>query len=159
MLDAVCALRARAGLRKEAGMKTSPGLIALLIATVAAGRMLAADPATPAPTAAAAAKNVTPEEAAKLIQDNKEVTVLDLRTEDEFKAGHIPGAKNIDFMGENFAAQLAALDKSKPYLIHCASGGRSTRSLKVFNEQKFQAIFHLNQGFKAWEGAGKPVEK
>lgn len=140
-------------------MKTTLVLIAVLIAALAAGRLIAADPATPAPAAAGSVKNVTPEEAAKILQENKDVVVLDVRTEDEFKAGHIPGAKNIDFMGEDFAKQLAALDKSKTYLVHCASGGRSGRSLKVFNEQKFQSILHLNQGFKAWEGAGKPVEK
>ena len=104
-------------------------------------------------------KNVSAEDAAKLLQERKDIVVLDLRTDAEFKAGHIAGAKNIDFLGSDFAQQIGALDKGKTYLVHCASGRRSTRSLDVFQSQKFTSILHLNEGFKAWEAAGKPVAK
>jgi phage shock protein E len=104
-------------------------------------------------------KNVSADEAAKLLGERKDIVVLDVRTEAEFKAGHIAGAKNIDFRANDFAQKLSALDKSKTYLVHCASGGRSGRSLEVFASQKFISILHLNEGFKSWTGAGKPVEK
>ena len=104
-------------------------------------------------------QNVTPEAAAKLLAERKDVVVIDLRTEAEFKTGHIAGAKNIDFRGADFAKQLDALDKGKTYLVHCGSGRRSTSSLEIFQSQKFTSILHLNDGFKAWEAAGKPVEK
>ena len=74
-------------------------------------------------------------------------------------SGHLAGAKNIDYLDSSFAQKLAELDKSKTYLLHCASGGRSTRSLEVFKTQNFSSILHLNEGFKAWSAAGKPVEK
>ncbi len=99
------------------------------------------------------------EDAEKLLKEKKEIVVLDLRTEAEFKAGHIAGAKNIDFLGDDFAKQIGALDKTKTYLVHCGSGRRSTKSLEIFQAQKFSSILHLNEGFKAWETAGKPVEK
>ena len=121
--------------------------------------LLAAAPLVLAEEAAPAVKNVTPDEAEKLLKEHKEVTVLDLRTSDEFAAGHIAGAKNIDFLADDFAKKIAELDKSKPYLVHCASGGRSTRSLPQFKGQNFTNIFHLNEGFSAWAKAGKPVEK
>ena len=104
-------------------------------------------------------KNVSAEEAAKLLGERKDIVVLDVRTEAEFKAGHIAGAKNIDFRADDFAQKLGALDKGKTYLVHCASGGRSGRSLEVFASQKFTSILHLNEGFKSWTAAGKPVEK
>ena len=104
-------------------------------------------------------KNVAVADAAKVIAERKDVVVLDLRTDEEFKAGHIAGAKNIDFLGSDFAKKIGELDKSKTYLVHCASGGRSTRSLDTFKSQKFTSILHLNEGFKAWSAAGKPVEK
>jgi phage shock protein E len=117
-----------------------------------------AAPASPS-AAAAVKKNVSPDEAEKLLKENPSIVVLDVRTDDEFKSGHIPGAKNLDILSPDFAKQLAALDKSKTYLVHCAAGHRSARACAAMDEQKFTAIYHLNEGFKAWEKAGKPIEK
>ena len=43
--------------------------------------------------------------------------------------------------------------------VHCVSDRRSTRALEVFQSHNFTSILHLNEGFKAWEAAGEPVEK
>jgi len=43
-------------------------------------------------------------------------------------------------------------------VVHCASGGRSTKSLRVFQEQLFLAVYHLDGGIKAWQKAGLPLE-
>jgi rhodanese-related sulfurtransferase len=110
--------------------------------------MLAADPA----------KHVKADEASKIIADGK-VAVIDVRTPDEFKDGHIQGAKNIDIMGNDFEAQLGKLDKTQPTLVHCQAGGRSTRALKVFEKLGFTNLIHLDEGFGGWEAAGKPVVK
>jgi rhodanese-related sulfurtransferase len=87
----------------------------------------------------------------------KKVTVLDLRTPEEFAAGHIAGAKNIDCSAPDFKAKIGALDKNESYVVHCGGGGRSTRALPAFKDQKFQSILHLDGGLKAWQSAGKPV--
>lgn len=131
-------------------------LIALAIVVASCCEILLAEPAAPAESAV---KNVTVAEAEALLKERKDVVVLDIRTDVEFQAGHIAGAKNIDFLGSDFAEKIAALDKAKTYLIHCGSGRRSTKSLDVFKQQKFTSIFHLNEGFTAWQSAGKPVEK
>ena len=104
-------------------------------------------------------KNVPAADSAKLLSERKDVVVLDVRTDAEFKEGHIAGAKNIDFLDADFAKKVGELDKSKTYLVHCASGSRSTKSLEVFKKQNFTSILHMNDGFKAWVAAGKPVEK
>jgi rhodanese-related sulfurtransferase/phosphoribosylcarboxyaminoimidazole (NCAIR) mutase len=106
-----------------------------------------------------AAKSVTPEDAEKLLKEKKDVVVLDIRTAEEFKAGHIAGARNIDYLGDSFAKEVSALEKDKTYLVHCASGGRSAKAMKVFEEQKIPAVLHMDAGFKGWQAAGKPVEK
>jgi phage shock protein E len=108
---------------------------------------------------AADSANVTPDQAEKLLKEKKDIVVLDVRTPEEFKEGHIAGAKNVDFQSEDFKKQVAALDKSKTYLLHCAAGGRSARALKVLDEDKFSHVYHLNGGFSAWKEAGKPVAK
>ncbi|OYW76539.1 MAG: hypothetical protein B7Z37_08435 [Verrucomicrobia bacterium 12-59-8] len=108
--------------------------------------------------AADTAKHVKADEAAKIIADGK-VAVIDVRTPDEFKDGHIKGAKNIDIMSKDFEAQLGKLDKTQPTLVHCQAGGRSTRALPVFEKLGFTNLIHLDEGFGGWEAAGKPVEK
>jgi phage shock protein E len=104
------------------------------------------------------AMNVDVNQAEKLIKDKKPV-VLDIRTEKEYKAGHIAGAKNIDFYATDFEKQIATLDKSQSYLVHCAAGGRSGKSMEIFKKLNFQTVYHLDAGFNGWKDAGKPVEK
>ena len=94
----------------------------------------------------------------KAIADGK-VTVIDVRTSDEFSEGHIKDAKNIDIMSPDFSAKLGALDKTKPVLVHCQAGGRSTRSLPTFEKLGFTEIYHLDGGMNDWNKAGQPVVK
>ncbi|MBI5802540.1 MAG: ThuA domain-containing protein [Verrucomicrobia bacterium] len=89
----------------------------------------------------------------------KKHAVLDVRTEDEFKAGHIPGAVNLDVLDADFEKQLAALDKSKTYLVHCASGRRSANAAGQMKTLGFKSVVDLAPGFNGWKAAGKPVEK
>lgn len=98
-------------------------------------------------------------EAAALVNSGK-VTVVDVRSANEFAEGHIKGAKNIDILEEKtFEPQLNALDKNQPVLVHCEAGGRSTRSLKVFEKLGFKNVTHLDGGLKAWRAEGLPVKK
>jgi len=96
--------------------------------------------------------------AVKLAAD-KQVVVLDIRTPKEFEAGHIQGATNVDYYAKDFEKRLGELDKSKTYLLHCASGNRSIRALPLFQKLQFQSLIHLDGGFKAWSKAGNPIVK
>lgn len=109
---------------------------------------------------AATAKNVSPDEAEALLKSSPKLIVLDVRTPDEFANGHIPGARNIDFFGDDFATQIATLDPTTPLLVHCASGSRSSRALeKITALKKFHTLYHLKAGLNGWIAAHKPVEQ
>lgn len=108
---------------------------------------------------AADAKNITIDEAAKLVKSDTNVVVLDVRTPREFEAGHIKGATNINFNDKEFAKRVAALDKDKTYIVHCAAGGRSGKACEQIKTMDFKNMLHMNQGFNAWKEAGKPIEK
>ena len=109
--------------------------------------------------AADGATHVLAAEAAKLVAEKK-VVVLDVRTADEFKDGHIEGAQNLDFLKTaEFKSQVEKLDKTKPYLVHCQAGGRSGKSLKIFKDLGFENVYHLDEGFGGWEDAKLPVTK
>jgi rhodanese-related sulfurtransferase len=111
--------------------------------------LIAADPAV---------KHVDAQQAAELLKQKK-ATVLDVRTANEFKDGHVAGAKHVDFLASDFKAKAGLLDKTKTYLVHCASGKRSTAALPVLRELGFTGLIHLDGGFFAWEDAKLPVEK
>lgn len=55
-------------------------------------------------------------------------TVVDVRTAEEFAAGHLEGAVNIDVSGPDVEAQLARLDPAAAYVVYCHSGNRSAQA-------------------------------
>ncbi len=103
--------------------------------------------------------NLNAEEAAQLLQDNRQVTVLDVRTPEEYAAGHLDRAQNIDFFNPQFQDKIALLDKAQPYLLHCASGHRSARAQTILAKLNFTTVYHLDGGINAWVRAGKPLAK
>ena len=99
-----------------------------------------------------AGKTVSQNKFQRLI-NKKNTILLDVRTEVEYKAGHIPGSLQIDFLKtEDFKKQVAVLDKSKPYLLYCRSGKRCIDAMTVMKEMGFTKLFDLQGGFNSWEG-------
>jgi rhodanese-related sulfurtransferase len=103
-------------------------------------------------------RNVGVAEFEKLRADKKNV-VLDVRTSNEFAAGHIPGAINLDVNSADFEQKVTGLDKSKSYLVHCAAGVRSARACDKMSKLDFSRLYNLEGGFKAWEKAGNKAER
>jgi phage shock protein E len=128
----------------------------MAVFTLCVSGVLASDP--DAPKSSEPLQHVDPRQAQTLVAEKK-VVVLDIRTPSEFNQGRLAGATNIDFLASDFEQRIQGLDKSKSYLVHCASGGRSTHSLPVFKKNEFQSVYHLDGGIKAWQKAGLPVEK
>ncbi len=114
-------------------------------------------PAATAATAAPKVQDVTPDEVEKLMKNDPTIIILDVRTPDEFAQGHLVGALNDDFLGDDFGAKLPAAE-GKAIVVHCAAGGRSKRALAVVGKGNFTRIYHMNGGYNAWTKAGKPVE-
>jgi rhodanese-related sulfurtransferase len=85
-------------------------------------------------------------------------TVLDVRTEREFNGGHLANATNIDFYGDDFRESILKLDKTKPVLVYCYGGGRSSEACDVLAAHGF-VVIELEEGIKAWKEQGLPVEK
>jgi phage shock protein E len=106
--------------------------------------------------AAAGIVDVDLEQAAGMIARG-DVVVLDIRTPREYAAGHIAGATNLNYRADDFADRLAALDRDREYVMHCATGGRSARALEVFKEQGFRNVHHLRAGFEGWKAGGYEI--
>ena len=95
-------------------------------------------------------KRVSKAEFKKKLMTLDQVQLVDVRTANEFKAGTITGAKNIDFYSSQFKSELNQLDKKKPTLIFCHSGGRSAKALPVFKSLGFEYVLELENGYSGW---------
>lgn len=85
------------------------------------------------------------------------VQLIDVRTPEEFNAGHLLNARMIDWNSPDFDAQASRLDKQKPLMLYCAVGGRSAQAAARLKSMGFQQITDMKGGFNAWKAAGKPV--
>ncbi len=104
-------------------------------------------------------KNIKAEEADQLLHKQTGTVVLDVRTQSEYQGGHLAKAVNMDFNGDDFQKNLEKLDKKQVYLLHCASGGRSSKARDMMKKLGFETVYHLDDGIKGWIKAGKPVVK
>lgn len=85
------------------------------------------------------------------------VTVIDVRTPEEFAEGHFARASLIDFYADDFRTKLEGLDRSGNYLIYCRSGNRSGQAADMMKELGFKKVADLDGGVIAWGEAGKAL--
>jgi rhodanese-related sulfurtransferase len=79
------------------------------------------------------------------------VQLIDVRTSEEFNAGHIEGAINIDFKNEEvFYQSFQRLDKKNPVYVYCRSGNRSKKSADKLLEMGFSKVYDLKGGYIDW---------
>jgi rhodanese-related sulfurtransferase len=84
-----------------------------------------------------------------------DVVVLDVRTPEEFKSGHITNAINIDIYNDYFISDISALDKSKSYAVYCRSGKRSVDASSEMDLIGFNATYNLTGGIIEWVDSGR----
>lgn len=88
-----------------------------------------------------------------------DLVVLDIRTPEEFAAGHLAGAINVDYYANDFEDQLAQLDLDVPYVMYCNSGNRSSNALPLMDSLGFAEVYEIDGGIQAWFGAGLPIDQ
>ena len=107
-------------------------------------------------------KDVTPQEADSLIQKNKnnpKFVILDVRTPEEFRDGHINKAVNLDYNSPTFKNDLNGLDKTKVYLIYCRTARRSKAAFDMMKEFGFREVYHMLGGIVRWQTEGLPTTR
>ena len=140
-----------------------PLVLVLVLVLVAAGcgdssESSAAQPSGPTDQADAQLTTVSADEAAVVLEDPPEGTVvLDVRTPEEFAEGHLDGAVMLDFYEPDFADQLARLDANTPYVLYCRSGNRSGETLTLMGQMGFTDVTEIDGGVIAWQQAGLPI--
>ena len=134
---------------------TSAAIAVLLLAMLSDGAIFAQEAKT---DARPAVKQIDLQQFDQM-RTQKDTVVLDVRTAQEYKQGHVPGSVNIDINDPQFHKKVDELDKSKTYLLHCARGVRSARAAKMMSPMGFDHLFDFHGGFEEWKKSGKSVEK
>lgn len=84
----------------------------------------------------------------------QDLPILDVREDDEWAAGHAPGALHIP-LGQ-LGARLGELDPRQPLAVVCRSGNRSSRAVAALTAAGLTA-HNVDGGMTAWAAAGRPV--
>ena len=85
----------------------------------------------------------------------KKLQLLDVRSPDEWKGGHIPNARHT-FLGE-LRGKLGELDRSKPTAVYCDSGYRASIATSILKQEGFACVCNVPGSWQAWKKAGYPV--
>lgn len=83
--------------------------------------------------------------------------IIDVRTPEEFNAGHVQGALNIPVESPDFAAQVSTLDPGTTYAIYCRSGNRSAVATAEMSGMGYTRLYDLDGGFADLAAAGMPT--
>jgi len=102
---------------------------------------------------------LSPAMAIRLMNNNDDVLVIDIRSTAEYKSGHIKGAKNAPLAEFSSAIDSYANFKNQPVLIYCNSGNTATRAIKMLKKAGFENINNLAGGMAAWKEASLPLTK
>lgn len=99
---------------------------------------------------------VSPAEAQKKLAQKQKPFLLDVRQPEEFRTGHIPGAKLIP-LGD-LRARMNELPKNQEILVVCRSGNRSLSATRQLASAGYNAV-NVRGGMIAWSHAGYPINK
>lgn len=100
--------------------------------------------------------NLSVNEFEKQISADKQL--LDVRTAEEYKSGHIDKALQADWKNQTeFMERIKSIDKNKTVLIYCLGGGRSKAAAAWMRENGFTSVLELDGGINAWKQNNKPV--
>lgn len=93
-------------------------------------------------------------QATQLLNKGKTL-VLDVRTADEYKAGHLRTSRNIPL--NELSERMGDLNKSASVLVICQTDTRASRAASQLRRAGFSDVYVLEGGFAAWQSQGLPV--
>lgn len=105
---------------------------------------------------AQSAPTVAPAQAQEMLA-KPGVVLLDVRTSSEFAAGHLQGARNVNFLSTDFPDQVAKLDPNATYVLYCKSGNRASQAGTLMLQKGFKNVVNAG-GFEGLKAAGLKAE-
>jgi rhodanese-related sulfurtransferase len=85
----------------------------------------------------------------------REVHLLDVREDHEFKRGHVPGAAHVPV--RRLPERIGKLHRDRPYAVICEHGNRSKAAVDFLNGNGFEGAVTVQGGTSAWIRSGRKV--
>jgi rhodanese-related sulfurtransferase len=137
-------------------MRTLFTLVALVTAFVIVGCQTAPTKKIDSPVVAEkGVSEITPERARPAVEAAYS-QFIDVRTPEEYAAGHAYRARNIPV--DQLTANLDKLEKNEPVYLICQSGRRSKQAAEILSQNGFNSVFNVTGGTNEWSARGLPME-
>ena len=94
-------------------------------------------------------REITAKEVERILNEGKELNIIDVREADEVAQGMIPGAVHIPLRA--IPARYLELDNDKEYIMVCRSGARSSQAVRFLEEEGFE-VANMKGGMMRWKG-------
>lgn len=95
---------------------------------------------------------VSASEFKRRLTEARDPHILDVRTPEEFLAGHLANALNSDIYDPKFQEKISRLDRDAEWFVYCRSGNRSRQAVLIMKSLGFTKITELQGGILSWEG-------
>ncbi len=100
---------------------------------------------------------ISVKELKKIIEEKKDIFLLDVRTPGEYAGGRIANATNLSVERVESGVESIIPDKNKTVYVYCLSGSRSAMAVGVMIKKGYSNVFNVDNGMIAWRGSGYPV--
>ena len=130
-----------------------------LMVTIASCQSPGANAQSAANVKQAIKRTISVDEFDKKLASLPNAQLIDVRTPEEYAGGHLKNAVNLNIRSDDFVDQLNKLDKTRPVMVYCMSGGRSGQAANKMEELGFSEVYNMDGGIMKWGNAGKPEEK
>jgi rhodanese-related sulfurtransferase len=105
----------------------------------------------------AAEKNISARDAKELLDTNKNIYLLDVRTTQEYTQGRLAGSVLIP-IGE-FERRVREVPKNKTIVVYCAVGSRSKSVAGFLAQQGYKEVYNMTDGIVGWYRNGFPIQR
>jgi rhodanese-related sulfurtransferase len=102
-------------------------------------------------------KEVSPAEATRLL-NHENAIMIDMRTDKDYRDGHIANALNVPTGSTDVPATLNKY-RERPVVVYCQRGNRSVAFCNKLSKQGFESVYNLKGGVLAWQKAELPLTK
>ena len=94
-----------------------------------------------------------------LLMNREACTIIDVRSEEKFNAGHIPNAVNIPYNKLPEMVDKLKKQPKKTILVYCGSGNSSGKAMRLLNQKEFESVMSIEGGFSEWVKSQLPVSQ
>jgi len=102
--------------------------------------------------------NLPPKRFAEQLKKEERPVLLDVRTAEEFAGGSMPGAQNMDYLGESFWEEFEQLEPNRPVYVFCRTERRSLRVCTLLQNAGFKKVYNLDGGLIHWQSVFSGME-